>query len=178
MPNLIVDPKNPDSNSFITLDQANAYFDARLHTSAWQNEQDSEIKERALIWASSVLSRSYRWKGQRIAEAQQLAFPRYGLVTDDGYSVDYESIPPVIQHATGELALSLLSANPSGDSPLDTGLKEIKVSSITLKFDKDSILNGSNVDGNGIPETVSQMISIFVEAGLGATGGVIKLKRT
>lgn len=166
-----------ESNSFIDVASADDYYSARLYTQAWEELTEDDLKVRALIWASSVISKSYRWKGQRKSQAQILAFPRYGVSDSDGYTLDSTKVPILIKDATCELALRFIQANPASDSPLDSGLKELKVSSIILKFDKNSILDGSGVDGNGIPENIVSIFADYVDSSMAASGGVMKLVR-
>lgn len=176
MVDLIADATD-ESNSFIDIASAAIYYSGRLYSEAWESINEEDLKARALIWGSSLISKSFRWKGQRKSQAQILAFPRYGVVDSDGYTLDYNTVPILIKDATCELALRLVQSNPASDSPLDSGLKELKVSSIILKFDKDSILDGSGGDANGIPENIVSIFADYVDSSMAATGGVMKLVR-
>jgi len=176
MATLKSDPSDNDSNSFVTVDDADDYFEARLYTDDWPDDEDE--KKKALMWASGLISRSYRWKGRRVKSDQKLAFPRTGLFTLDGYEVDDETYPDVITAATCELALFLSKSDPSSDSPFDVGLTEIKVNSIGLKFDKNALSSGSGLDANGIPEKISAMFSDFFYSAVGDIDSHIPLVRS
>jgi len=172
---LTADPTDSESNSFVTVDDADDYFAKRLYVDDWPD--DEEEKKKALIWASGLISRSYRWKGRRAKSQQKLAFPRTGLYTLDLYEVDDATYPDIIVTATCELALFLSSGDPSSDSPFDVGLTEIKVSSIGLKFDKNAVSGGSGMDANGIPENISSLFSDFYFSAVGDGDGQIPMVR-
>lgn len=89
------------ANSFVTLDEAEAYFAERLDVAAWTAADDA-TKERALVMATRMLER-LRWHGARASAAQALGWPRAGAPgAEDG------TIPPVIQQAQCEEALAWL----------------------------------------------------------------------
>lgn len=174
---LISDVSEPiRSNSFATVDVADIYNSERLYRDAWAT-QTAERKESALIWASSIISRGFRWKGWRVEEEQLLAFPRYGVVDIDGYTVDYDIYPRKIVEGTCELAFYLIQNNPQTDSPLDAGLTEIKVSTIMLKFSKEAMLSSGSFDGNGIPNNIVSIFSEYIQGSTNSMGGVVPLIR-
>ena len=174
---LLSDASNVNSNSLCTLSFADTYFQNRPHSSKWSGSSES-VKEAALVWSSLLLTRSYIWKGVRVEKEQLLAFPRYGLETIDGYYVDSDIFPRQIQEGVCELSLLLLGGELSGTNPLDSGITDIKVSSIELKFSKSSILDGSNVDGNQIPERIRSLFFEFIEGSTNKLRGSVRLKRT
>lgn len=110
-----------DANSYIEdVATATAYFDERLNVAAW-TAATSDEKTRALIQATRWLDTA-EFEGVRVSQAQALKFPRYGATDQDGYEFDTASIPDIVQHATCELALTLLNAG-STDTLANTGLE-------------------------------------------------------
>lgn len=142
------DPSLPDYNSFASLAEANAYFEKRLHATAWTGATTAN-KEAALAWSTIQLS-GMEWKGARTSGTQLLAFPRVGLsYTEDGGSISAETydvglgyytvitvpsdVPPLeIKQATSELAFWLIQSDKTAESDL-AGFKRLKVSDIEIE---------------------------------------------
>ena len=100
-------------NSYVTVSEANAYFENRLNSSLWDDADDG-TKSQSLVTATSILD-SFDWQGIIADETQKLAFPRIGTYFDNkiGYEIQIGSgIPERISIATFELAYHLLS-NPT-----------------------------------------------------------------
>lgn len=132
------DPSLPDYNSFASLEEANAYFEKRLHTTAWTGAITA-TKEAALTWATIQLSGGLEWKGARTSGEQLLAFPRTGLSYSEETDISYvdiivsSSTPPIeIKQATSELAFWLIQADKTAESDL-AGFKRLKVDSIEIE---------------------------------------------
>lgn len=134
-------------NSYVTLSEADSYFEDRLDAAGWVNA-GSELQEQALVTATRMLD-EMRWQG-RVSDADQaLAFPRVGAFQDDSrglrlafsstytYSADDETETDLnrdirlIRQANYELAYHLLNNDGLLDS---TGeITDIKVGPIALK---------------------------------------------
>jgi len=105
-----------DSNSYLTVAEADAYFGDRLHSEAW-TAASAENKSAALVTACRSIE-AHRLKVRREADptfqdpiapmtsGQALGFPRYG---DDG------AVPVPVWQAQCEEAVSLLSAGADGE---------------------------------------------------------------
>jgi len=89
---LIVD----EDNSYVTVDEAEIYFQSRLYSEAWEDATEPN-KAKSVITATKMIER-LNIVGIRTDVDQILLFPR----DDDIY------IPDDIQNATCEIALSLL----------------------------------------------------------------------
>lgn len=105
----------PNSNSYIDVAYADAYFADRLIT-AWSSLAP-EAKQAALIAATDYVDK--RWgpyfKGCRLTETQALEFPRDAFLdaSDAGY------IPEVLKKATAEYAIRASSAPLAPDIEQD-----------------------------------------------------------
>ena len=144
--------KGSSANSYVTVVEADAYFDTRLHTDNWDAEvSDSTNKVKALQQATRILDSYVKWLGWKSDEDQALAWPRWGICHDgreyfecmdwvlrkDGiYSVDADTIPQAVKDAQCELALYLLGTD--AQAVADTaGFKSISVAgAISLVVDK------------------------------------------
>lgn len=67
-------------NSYVTLDEADSYFQDRLDSSSWVNTT-SEKQEQSLVTATSLLE-DFSWTGVVVDNGQNLAFPRSGSFFD------------------------------------------------------------------------------------------------
>lgn len=133
------------TNSYVTLDEADSYFDTRLDVAAW-NDADCELKEQALVTATSILD-DMSWAGQVQDQDQSLAFPRAGsfMDTSRGLRVAFSTFTFVttneeegslkrdmrlVRKATYELAYHLV--NNGGLMDRTGSVENIKVGSIEI----------------------------------------------
>lgn len=77
------------TNSYVTLTEADSYFEDRLDASDWQLAPQS-IREQALVTATRILEEK-SWEGVSVSETQALAFPRSGSFADTsrGFSIAF-----------------------------------------------------------------------------------------
>ena len=87
--------------AYVTLEEANSYFEGRLHAAAWDNAQYGE-REKALEMASRAIDR-LPLAGRPAGPAQGHAFPRHP---------DTE-VPQAVKDACCEEALALLDRGDS-----------------------------------------------------------------
>lgn len=74
----------------------------------------------AIRRASTYISTGWNWQGFKVAgRSQILAWPRSGVVDNDGYGVDFNSIPREVQDATCEASFYELE-HPNGLMPIIT----------------------------------------------------------
>ena len=147
------------TNSYVTLAEANSYFENRLNVAAWTEASDPE-KNQALVTATSVLN-DEKWVGTAISDSQLLAFPRAGSYFDPrlGYDVSLsDSVPDRIITATYELAYHLLNNEDVLD---DAGtVSSVQVGPISLNIKTIAVI---------IPPTVKRLIRpLLVNAGSNA----------
>jgi hypothetical protein len=101
-------PGDAAANSYVSLEEAVAYFATRLYVDAWTNAADDEVRRRALIMATQRLE-SLPWDGYRSTSAQRLQWPRSGCMDRDGYAIAFNAIPEDVRLACCEEALDLLA---------------------------------------------------------------------
>jgi hypothetical protein len=150
--NLVVEDgtSKTDSNTYISLSDADAYFEGRLNASAWTGADDA-TKNAGLVQAARILDQYVLWLGWLTDSDQAMAWPRAGIfyagsgqyyasydinLATSVYSIDDDSIPAVIQDAQCELALVLISQDTQATA--DTaGFKSIGVAgAVDLEVDK------------------------------------------
>ena len=110
--------KGTTSNSYVTLAEADAYFEGRLDVSEW-DAATTDNQNRALVMATNRLEQE-DYFGTPTDSDQRLKWPRSGVWDSDGRVWDQDEVPRPVKEATYELALALTV----GDLELkDTGLE-------------------------------------------------------
>ena len=129
--------KGSSSNSYVTLAEANSYFETTPESSTWDNKTDDQ-KNRALISATRWID-SLNFYGDRCDTSQALSWPR------NNYHVDRvellcSEIPAEIKYATYELARAL--ANDTDAVTGNTGTEglydKVKLGELEVEYSKQS----------------------------------------
>lgn len=158
------------SNSYVTREEANAYFGDRLHATAWTELGNTE-KDQALITATHTLDWYCRWKGIKASDTQALDHPRDEVTNPTtGEYYPTNALIPAVKVATFELALVFLERDRTADPDL-AGLKEVRAASLMLKTDDKDF----NSDApKTIPDKIFKILDgLLVQAGF----GVVRLMR-
>jgi hypothetical protein len=137
----------PDSNTYIGLADADAYFEGRLHAEAW-TAADDPTKSAALVHAARMLDQYISWLGEKSNTDQAMEWPRWGVYLDGSvyymtpnqpaawvYAIDSDTIPRVLKDAQCELALVLIGQDLQS-LPDTAGFKVISVAGVELEVDK------------------------------------------
>jgi len=122
------------TDTYVSLADCNAYHTA-LGNALWTGTDTA--KEGALRKAAAYLDSHYRgrWKGIRADRDQALAWPREGVVDEDGYAVDPGSIPKVIRDACCEAALRMLSGEMEPDLARGGRIESETVGEISVSYE-------------------------------------------
>jgi hypothetical protein len=147
------------SNSYLTVAEADAYFDTRIAlVPPWSAAADPDA---ALIMATRVLDALaqpfktfvpgppgdpgyYRvrrqWTGAAATSTQRLAWPRTGMLTRNGYPIASTVIPQELKDATAELAGQLLAQDFTlNNAVAQQGIASVKAGSVAVSFRDDFI---------------------------------------
>ena len=125
-----------NSNSYITLAEAEDYFAERLHADAWAGASEAD-KEKALLTACRHLEQLRYWDGNRPAftdPRQRLRFPRVIDTDAAGAFV----IPHPVKEAQCEEALALLARGTEHErrrSLQAAGVKSFAVDGLSESYD-------------------------------------------
>ncbi len=93
-----------EARSYNTIEEANAYFIARLHSELWIQATD-EIKQAALNSAARIIDK-FGYIGRKLVATQEHEFPRSGIYLD---CVAITTVPNEIKIAECDIAYALLS---------------------------------------------------------------------
>jgi len=134
--------KGASANSYVTLAEANTYFETVPDSSTWTSKTDDQ-KNRALISATRWID-SFVFYGDRCDSGQALKFPRNNYQID-GVELACSTIPNNIKYAEYELARALANDTDAmtGNTGTDGNIEEVKLGDIQVKYNTDSQGTGS-----------------------------------
>ena len=129
--------KGEASNSYVTLAEANSYFETAPEESTWDDKTDDQ-KNRALISACRWID-SLNFLGDRCDNDQALKWPRNNYHLDNVELV-CTAIPKGIKYAQYQLARALANDTDAitGNKGTDGTYEEVKLGDIEVKYNTDS----------------------------------------
>ena len=130
------------ANSYVTLAEANTYFETVPDSSTWTNKTDDQ-KNRALIAATRWID-SFVFYGDRCDDGQALKFPRNNYQVD-GVELACSTIPLNIKYAQYELARALANDTDAitGTTGKDGNFEEVALGDLRVKYNTESQGTGS-----------------------------------
>ena len=158
--------KGENANSYVTLTEANDYFDTSPDSSTWTNKTDDQ-KKRSLISAARWID-TLVFYGDRCDDGQALKFPRNNYQVD-GVELACSKIPNPIKYAQYELARALANDTDAitGTTGKDGNFEEVKLGDIQVKYNTASQGTGSI---NNILDVYSWLQSYLGAYMLGGAG--------
>ena len=129
--------KGETSNSYVTLAEANTYFETAPEESTWDDKSDDQ-KNRALISACRWID-SLNFLGDRCDNDQALKWPRNNYHVDNVELV-CTAIPKGIKYAQYELARALANDTDAmtGNKGTDGTYEEVKLGELEVKYNTNS----------------------------------------
>ena len=121
-----------NANAYLTLAEADAYFQARNNT-VWQQKTNPD-KEAAILYATSFLDSNFYWLGHIKVYNQAIGWPRILVYDKDYRNIDSDSVPRRVKDATAELALEATQAPLSPSLASGGGVKRQKVASLEIEY--------------------------------------------
>jgi hypothetical protein len=118
--------KSETANSYVTLTEANSYFETAPESSTWTNKTDDQ-KNRSLIAATRWID-TFVFQGDRCDENQALKFPR------TNYQVDRVELARALANDTGAI---------TGTTGKDGNFSEVKLGDLQVKYNTESQGTGS-----------------------------------
>ncbi|MES2360043.1 MAG: DnaT-like ssDNA-binding protein [Gemmatimonadota bacterium] len=156
MPTIISTPGASNANSYLTVVEADAYYDTRVPGVVFDAWDGADSKEALLINATRMLDKLllpdvkelfyqngvayYRvhpaWTGLPATTVQRLCWPRSSMFDQNGNAIGTNVIPEDLKFATAEFAGQLGVADRQLDNDVVLqGLKSVKAGSVALSFD-------------------------------------------
>ena len=130
------------ANSYVTLAEANDYFETVPDSSTWTNKTDDQ-KNRSLIAATRWID-TLNYYGSRCDNGQALKFPRNNYKIDN-VELTCTTIPNNIKYAQYELARALANDTSAvtGTTGKDGNFSEVQLGDLQVKYNTDSQGTGS-----------------------------------
>ena len=151
---IIATPGASNANSYVTLANAETFFESRLHKTDWTDATDAN-KNIALAWATRLLDDYIAWDGMIASSTQALMWPRTLIHNTEGYPVSSGSIPSFLSEATSEFGMFLLADDVSIEKG-EKGFKRLTLPGLDIYTDKR--------DRKGvIPQSVFAMVRDYGE---------------
>jgi hypothetical protein len=122
------------ANSYATVAEADAYYEARPFSSSWQ-EMTTLEKTVSLVYATRLLDEQSDWFGTRSTTIQALRWPRSGALDRDGETLEATELPVDIKRATMELAQWVKMADRTAE-PDTAGYGAITVGPLSVTIDR------------------------------------------
>jgi hypothetical protein len=151
-------PADPNANSYCTHDEADTYFESRLPiVPPWVASGEAV----ALVMACRVLDAALRparvfmpasggadayyrvrkaWSGAPATTTQKLAWPRTGMVDQNGNAIASNVIPSALKDAQAEFAGQLLKQDTTLNNDIVVqGITSVKAGPVALTFKETGI---------------------------------------
>ena len=134
--------KGENANSYVTLTEANSYFETVPDSTTWDNKTVDQ-KNRSLIAATRWID-SFVYYGYRCDDGQALKFPRNNYQVD-GVELACSTIPVNIKYAQYELARALANDTDAmtGNVGTNGNISEAKLGDLAVKYNTASQGTGS-----------------------------------
>lgn len=156
-----------DADALISVLDATAYHAGRGNAEWASATYDESDRETAIRRATAFLSNSFTWAGLRThARNQALAWPRSGVVDQEGNGIKSDEIPIEVSDACAEIALREL-VTPGAMNPDFTSsdlVKREKIGAIEVEY---ALSNTSADAQRPVLLVVRDMVSQFLKAGAG-----------
>jgi len=141
-----------NTNSYVTVAEATAYFDDRVDSLTWF-QQSSQTQEQALITATQLIDENY-WIGYAVSPSQALAWPRLGATYFDkkmGQSITPadDEVPTRVKIAVYEQAFHLINNEDLQQQKTQT-FESISVGSISLSDSNSDVTRVSIITDNSV----------------------------
>lgn len=129
------------SNSYVTMLEADSYFEARPHSSVWTAATTTE-RMAALLYATVMVDQMLIPMGYAAETTQALNWPRDEVVDCHGTEYLDTEIPVPIKNAQCEQALYLLTSDPTTyPAVLGMGFKRAKADVLEIEPDKSFVMD-------------------------------------
>lgn len=154
-----------DANTYVSLEEANEYFEGRLDAEEWDEISGDESRQiKALVMAARIIDR-LNFIGEKESDSQAMEFPRRGgfrarytegtsyFVALNGKGFSQGAIPQDIKWAQCEMALHLLA---NGSEIGGQSILGFSGGGISMQW-------APGAASSGLPPHVSQLLAPYVQ---------------
>ena len=156
------------ANSYVTLAEANAYFDSSYNRTAWTALVPVDAtKSILLVEATRLIDTYFVFNGLPTSVDQALQWPRVDALDVNRETIADDVLPNELKNAVCEMAYHLLSNG--GLTLNEIEFTKIKVSSIQLDFN-------TLTSSSGFPKNVKLMLSAFGSTTIVGASGITQAR--
>lgn len=171
MCDIVSTPGSATANSYPTIDEADEYFDTRLHAEVW-TVADEDTKCRALVMATRLIDRLYDWENYPTTITQVLLWPRIGMLAfNEREFVPDTEIPIQLKQAVAEFGMQLITEDRTLDTDVAKKIHSVTAGPVSVTFSGDLMVKT-------VPEAVLSLIPPWWGELYGHAGGMRQLFRT
>lgn len=157
-----------NTNSYVTVVEADAYFETRIDSASWFAATD-EVKEQALVTATQIVDEN-AWIGSAVSPSQVLAWPRknamyYDSKLGQNIEISNSEIPSRVKVAVYEQALHLIDNEDLLANKTQT-FESISIGSISISDSNNDVVR-TPIKPSLVVKTLKPLIKRG-SAGLGA----------
>ena len=149
------------TDTYISLTDANTYFNNGLHAVDWAN--GGSKCEPALRMAAKALDRE-NFLACIATSTQTMAWPRSGVVDSEGREIPNTTVPQAIKDAQCELAYSYLTNDPTEDDST-RNVRRMVADTVTLEYD-------GRAPTRRLPDIVMALIRPFLVPGSNSSNSI------
>ncbi len=155
---LITTVGDPAANSYATLLEAETYLGAYPGNQDWNGLADLD-KNGLLILATKQID-LLPFYGLATTQSQALAWPRLGMVTKEGYIIQFDAIPRQLKEAQAELAYALAVGTFSLEPQISINtIKDVKIGDLAVTY-RDAPITEAY-----LPKIVTQLLRPWLAGG-------------
>lgn len=137
---IIATPNDPDANSYVTVDEFNAYCLSRVPSVVWLGTATADFLAACIITATRLLDASFDWTGAAASSTQRRSWGRTGMATRNGFAIDPATIPDDLKSAACEMIISVGDTAVAGGSRVTDnqaarlGVADVKAGPVEVSF--------------------------------------------
>ncbi|MCP4336476.1 MAG: hypothetical protein GY679_01335 [Mycoplasma sp.] len=120
-----------DSNSYISVSDADSYFTDISYNSIWFTK-DTQERERSLMNGTQFIDAQYSFIGIKSTQEQSLQWPRTDAIDRDGYEIT--DIPKALKQAVCEAAIRTFDGSLYTDKNIKGDIRVEKVDVIEVEY--------------------------------------------
>jgi len=150
---LVTTAGSASANAYCDVAFADQYHANRPPVGTTWASATPDVKSAAILWATILMDRMWKWEGFPTDAIQALLWPRQGMIKLNGWEyVDLHTVPIELQQATAEYARQLLVSDLTGNNQIqDLRITSLKAGPVAFTF-------GEGVVAKPVPDTVFDLI--------------------
>lgn len=137
---IIATPNDPTANSYVTVDEFNAYALSRVPSIVWLATSTADFVAACIITGTRLFDASFDWTGAAATSTQKRPWGRSGMYTRNGAPIDPTTIPDDLKDADCEMIIAVGDKAVAGGSiaadnqAARLGVSDVKAGPVEVRF--------------------------------------------